>query len=317
MKKVNPPFNITSCVFEKLRNKSKNKLDFKRKSGLGITDKKIKTIINQNAKTKEDHKIKIIEDYDSIKNNSKLNNLSRDLINNKYTSEKEKRNSSYSLLRVFSNPNDLNMNKINSNEKILNYVNVLSSRTRVKPVLSSNPSINNVNNGPNSPCDVKILGPYGKQSSNYTKFANNAKHKKGSKSISYQFNISSINMMKQKSGNRTNVQTSSNFSYEKDEKNTNRSKDIKVCNYLKNKNMSNEILGLLAMNNSKSIGKFSTESSTKSSVVIPPKSKLEEIDSPEELHYLYVTIFRNNKNLAYKFENENFEEKFNEGSIEF
>jgi hypothetical protein len=44
---------------------------------------------------------------------------------------------------------------------------------------------------------------------------------------------------------------------------------------------------------------------------------MEEVESPEELHYLYVKIFRNNKSLAYKFENENFEEKLNEGSIEF
>jgi len=316
MKKLNPPFNITNSLFEKLRNKSKNKLDFKRKHGLGIPDKSIKNNINLKQKTKEDNNIKIIEDYDSFKNSSKLNNLSKDVIN-KYTSEKENRNSSYSLLRVFSNPKELIMNNVNSQEKIMIYNNVLSSRTRVKPVLSSNPSINNINNVPNSPNDLKAFGPNGKQCSNYTKFAHNTKHKKGSKSISYQFNISSINMMKQKSGNRTNVQTSSNLSYEKDEKNYQKSNDIKACNHLKNKNTSNEILGLLAMNNSKSICKFSTDSSTKSSVAIPPKSKMEEVESPEELHYLYVKIFRNNKSLAYKFENENFEEKLNEGSIEF
>lgn len=315
MKKLNPPFNLTNGLFEKLRNKSKNKLDLKKKSGLGLFDKNIRNNFNSKTKKKIDNNIKIIEDYDSFKNNSRLNNLSKEIIN-KYTSEKECRNSSYSLLRVFSNPNELILNNVNSHEKIINPNVILSSRTRVKTHLSSTPSINNINNVPNSPSDMKILGLNGKQCSNYTKFASNTKHKKGSKSISYQFNISSINMMKQKTGNLTNVQTSSNLSYEKEEKNIHRNMNNKGCS-MKNKNANSEILGLLAMNNSKSICKISTESSTKSSVVIPPKSKIDEIDSPEELHYLYVKIFRNNKNLAYKFENENFEEKVKEGNIEF
>lgn len=312
MKKVNPPISLTSTLFEKLRGKSKNKLDLKKTSGFELFEKNVKNNLNAMSKKSAENNTKITDEYDSYKSNSKLNNLSREIIN-KYTSEKDFRNSSHSLYRVVSNPSDLILNNQLVNDKS----NILSSRTNIKQNLSSNHSVNNLNHLPNSPSDSKVIGSYLKQSSNYTKFANNTKHKKGSKSVSYHFNISSINMLKHKPGNQTNLPTSSNLSYEKEEKKiTKKSNNMKGLNQKRN-NLSNEILGVLGMSNGKGMCKLSAESSTKSSVVLLQKTKTNEVDCPEELHYLYVKMFKNNKSLAYKFENEDFDEKLKSGSIEF
>ena len=107
------------------------------------------------------------------------------------------------------------------------------------------------------------------------------------------------------------------MSYEKDKEEIRPQKPKEMTDKL---NPSDVLLFLNESREKAVICKASTDMSTKSSVVLSAKGKsigASEVDNLEELHFFYVKMLRNNKSLAYKFENEDYEENINKGSFEF
>jgi hypothetical protein len=94
-----------------------------------------------------------------------------------------------------------------------------------------------------------------------------------------------------------------------------KSNKVKERNNNNSTQMSNEIIGLSASTQSTRGYKIAADVSTKSSVNLSVKAN--EVDCPEELHFFYLKIFKNNKSLAYKFENQDYEDNINNGSFEF
>lgn len=170
---------------------------------------------------------------------------------------------------------------------------------------------NNVNNSPKE----KVT------TSNYSKFAHNAKHVK-SKSISSNRGIlSSLNMLKSKKNAHQSKNESSynNISFENTKENiinnTNKSTHLLLVEsgilgdhnhgHVRNNSNASSNIHNQSSNNAKSTNKGSTAPSI-TKTVHGGVSNMVEIDSPEELHYFYVNLSQQNKNLAYKFENINF-----------
>ena len=180
---------------------------------------------------------------------------------------------------------------------------------------------NNVNASPKQEDNIT------KTTTNYSKFAHQAKHVK-SKSISSNRGIlSSINMLKIKKEAHKSKNDSSynNISFENTKENiinnTNKSSNFVILDHngltehshghvRSYSNASN------SLNNQKSTNKGSTTSSITKLPLNNQNIKNIEIDSPEELHYFYVSLFIQNKNLAYKFENLNFSTEFEIKDIE-
>ena len=315
-KQVNPPTNIlkSTSLLEKLRNKSKNKLDLKKKSGLEMLEKNLGN--NYHTRIFNEKQVKLSDDYGSYKSESKINNLSKEIIT-RFTSEKEiskdKMTYNKTFNRILSPCEKLLKNQVCINKSI-NINNIVSPRTKlaIRSELSTNLSVNNLNQNLNmSPTKVN------KVSSDFTKFANQLKHKKGSKSISYQFNISSINRLKPKlPSNQTNINTSTNISINKD-LDTKQSKEKMISHVEFHSSNPSENL-FMGSNKSKSNNRISTEDSTgKSSSNIRKIDHISEVDSPEELHYFYIKLLRKNRNLAYKFENEEYDDKVDIGTFQF
>ena len=213
-KQVNPDSYLvkSTSLLDKLHNRSKNKLDLKKRNGLELFEKNLRNKCQSRIKLL-DKQFKLTDDYGSFKSESKLNKLSKEIISN-YTSEKdstkEKISSHKSIFNVIVSPVEKLLNSNLGNDKFINRNQFITNRAKaiIRPELSGNLSFNNHNHYlPNSPS--KLI----KVSSDFTKFNNHLKHKKGSKSVSYQFNISSKNKLKQEPKNQTYI---SNFSSEKD-----------------------------------------------------------------------------------------------------
>ena len=158
------------------------------------------------------------------------------------------------------------------------------------------------------------------QASNFSKFTHNAKHVK-SKSISSNRGIlSSLNMLKNKkiAQKSKNESSYNNISFENTKENvvnnTNKSSHLLLVesNILGDHNaghVRNNSNASSNYNNHSSNAKTTNKGSTASSITKAGPSaggNMVEIDSPEELHYFYVNLCLQNKNLAYKFENLNF-----------
>lgn len=178
---------------------------------------------------------------------------------------------------------------------------------------------NNVNVSPKQEINVA--------STNYSKFAHNVKHVK-SKSISSNRGIlSSLNMLKMKKEVHKSKNESSynNMSFENTKENiinnTNKSSNIVLLeNNLLNEPRHGHVRSYSNANSSLTNQKSTNKGSTTSSITKLPINnqnfKNIEIESPEELHFFYVSLFIQNKNLAYKFENLNFSTELDIKDIE-
>ena len=176
---------------------------------------------------------------------------------------------------------------------------------------------------------------------NYSKFANNTKHVKAKSISSNRGILTSLNLLKNKKTENKSKNDSSynNISFENTKENivisNNKSSNIvfldnngnitdhqtrgHVRNNSSNINFNNNLnhsfnnMNNVTNSNVKSTNKISTASSITKIVPNNQTVKLNEIDSPEELQYFYVNLFKQNKNLAYRFENLNFsDEEFHE-----
>jgi hypothetical protein len=180
---------------------------------------------------------------------------------------------------------------------------------------------NNVNVSPKQEDNVTTT------TTNFSKFAHQAKHVK-SKSISSNRGIlSSLNMLKiKKEAHKSKNESSyNNISFENTKENiinnTNKSTNFVILDH---NGMTEHSRGHVrsysnasnSLNNQKSTNKGSTTSSITKLPINNQNIKNIEIDSPEELHYFYVSLFIQNKNLAYKFENLNFSAEFEINDIE-
>ena len=321
----------TNTLIEKIRNHSKINVDLRKTSGIKMIDKNIRNkSLAKNSKNDEIY-IKITEEYNSIKNDAKLNNLAKDAIN-KYKSERDLNLPTNGKDKILSNISlfkaNVNLNDFALHEKSIQLNNnILSCRSDnivgQKPVLTQSLSIKNINNIPNSPADNKESTNNIKLSTNFTKFSTNSKHKKGSKSVSYNINLSSTHMLKNPTPqNQTNMDNSCNISFENKNSKDNatvvsaKQNVENTVNLITNYQNLNENGNILSLSSIKNMNKISTEATNKLSNSILVKN-FSEVTSPEELHYLQVIMFKNYKNLAYSFENEDIDEHINKGNYEF
>ena len=75
----------------------------------------------------------------------------------------------------------------------------------------------------------------------------------------------------------------------------------------------NDSLNIINESHGKSTNKGSTASSITKAIQNNQGLKRNEIETPEELHFFYMNLYKMNKNLAYKFENLIFsQEEFKE-----
>jgi hypothetical protein len=307
MKKSTPPTTLVNQVLDKLRTNSKNKFDLKSTTGFQTFKKNLRN--NSHSKKMEKSEkniIKLSQDYESCKSYSKIKVSSTNRYNElQYGSEINNKNTSNSsIYKVNINTKESFALVNNKGKKSSLPINsLLSTRTNlVKPNLLTNMSVNNIKDLlPNSPSDTKLT-PSVAQTSNFTKFNEingHSRHKKGSKSVSYQFNISSMNMMKlnQEAHKNVVITNNNNLSYEEDkQQKPSKSRCIDKNDKLSYGNI--DLLGLLS-GNTKSLGKLSTDVSTISSMAISAKAKLSELEGPEELHFFYVKMAKDSKNLPY------------------
>jgi hypothetical protein len=333
MKKTTGTFkqeNSSTKLIESLRQSYKNK-DLIHKAnnyensnrGLSetkLTFTKVKNVNQKQMKKSEEPSSRITEENFRNKSKEKLENGN----SNSNNSHQIKINVLYNKNNNHSNSNlkkDANKMGDNSNRSSNN----LLENSKLNISLAG--LITNTNNNLNhSPKDgLKVTA------SNYSKFAHNAKHVK-SKSISSNRGIlSSLNMLKNKKmiHKSKNESSYNNISFENTKENivnnTNKSSHLVL--------VESNILGDHShghvRNNSNASSNYQNQSSnakstnkggsTASSITKPGQggSSIVEIDSPEELHFFYVSLSIQNKSLAYKFENLNLsdEEEF-KGTID-
>lgn len=308
MKQASP--SIVSQVIDQLRNTNKKSLDLKNTSGFQLFKQNLRNK-SQNKKLDNSHRnIKLSQDFDTSKSTSKLKVITNRYELNYGSEQSNKNNSNTSIIKININPKESVSQNIPKKTKRATLPSGITQSTRSHLAhpedLSNINSKANINILPNSP-SIPSLAQKNVPSSKFSEFhsniqnsANNTKHKKGSKSVSYNFNVSSLNMLKT-GQDPLNLLSPSNGKEDFAMGNPKRHmrNDSKTRSNFKTTKVNQaevDILSILA-NNTKSTGKLSTEGTTMSSVAISAMSKLGELDCPEELHFFYVKMIKDARKL--------------------
>lgn len=171
-----------------------------------------------------------------------------------------------------------------------------------KPIPTVLLNANQFNNLPSS--GAQMLSGKNKENNisttNFKEFTNGSRHKKGSKSLNKSNFNSVFKVLNETKNNNSNISFEGGKSVVENEEKSVNLEGIQS-------DLNNQL------NSNAKANKGTTSSSLSS---IGKLAKGIEVDSPEELHYFYVKLSKQNKNLAYKFENENYSvEKYD--NIEF
>lgn len=342
------PDNQSSKLIESLRQSYKNKDIIQKANNYanrGISETKISS--QNNSKNAYTRPIKKSEEPGGSRITEE--NLMNFELRNKSKERKEKENSNNNnvikikiLYNNYNKNQNSNSNLLRESGNILEKSNCTSKNTKESNKLNIvGGLIINANNNMNiSPKEIHSNIP----ASNYSKFAHNSKHVKAKSISSNRGILSSLNLLKSKKNNNKSKNESTNniISYENTNENlvknsNNKSSQIvfldnniiindhpnrgHIRNNSSNVNFNNNLNSSFnninngSQSNAKSTNKGSTTSSITKGIPNNHVIKPNEIESPEELHYFYLNLYIQNKNLAYKFENLNFSgEEFQENS---